>query len=289
MRESESAPASARNSSVAECLARAALPRLEALLLLEAATGLTRVALLTHPERPLSVAQETKFLDWCARRRLGEPLAYLIGRREFYGLDFAVNQDVLIPRPETELLVEWALARIAGGARRVLDLGTGSGAVAIAIAKHAPAAEVWATDVSAKALAVAAANAACHGAAIRCIESHWFDALREERFDVIVANPPYVAFGDPHLMEGDLRFEPIGALVGGHDGLDAIRAIAGGASAMLVDGGWMAMEHGYNQGESVAALFAALGYRDVTRHADLAGIWRVTSCRSVRSGTTPAT
>ncbi len=282
MRDSESAPATARNSSVAECLGQAALPRLEAQLLLEAATGLTRVALLTHPDRLIPVAQQAKFLDWCARRRLGEPLAYLIGKREFYGLDFAVNQDVLIPRLETELLVEWALARIAGGARRVLDLGTGSGAVAIAIAKHAPMAQVWAIDVSAKALAVAAANAARHGVAVRSIESHWYDALREERFDLIVANPPYVAPGDPHLMEGDLRFEPVRALVGGHDGLDAIRAIAEGALSKLVEGGWMAVEHGYDQGAAVAALFTALGYQDVTRHDDLAAIWRVTSCRLAR-------
>lgn len=263
--------------SIAECLVRAALPRREAQMLLQAITGLTRTALVTRPEHPVSAEHQRTFLDWCARRRAGEPLAYLIGYREFYSLDFAVGPDVLIPRPETELLVELALGRIAGGARRVVDLGTGTGAVAIAIAKNAPLAEVWAIDLSAKALAVARANAKRHGVSIRFLESNWFDALIDERFDVIVANPPYVAIGDPHLGEGDLRFEPPSALIGGGDGLAAIRAIVDRAPKQLASGGWLGVEHGYDQGPLVAALFAKTGLRDVTRHDDLAGIWRTTS------------
>lgn len=263
--------------SVAECLACAGIPRLEAQMLLEAVTGMTRVALITRPEHPITAAHAATFRVWCARRQTGEPIAYLLGRREFYSLEFAVSADVLIPRPETELLVDLALGRIAEGARRIVDLGTGSGAIAIAIAKNAPVAEVWAVDVSAQAIAVARANAIRHGVSIRLVESDWFAALGNERFDLIVANPPYVSINDPHLGEGDVRFEPRGALVGGVDGLDAICAIVERAAARLSSGGWIAIEHGYDQSESVSALFSLRGYLNVLRHNDLAGIWRVTS------------
>ena len=246
-------------------------------MLLEAVTGMTRVALITSPERPVSAPYVATFRAWCARRQTGEPIAYLLGQREFYSLEFAVSPDVLIPRPETELLVELALRGINGGARRVVDLGTGSGALAIAIAKNAPAADVSAVDVSAQAIAVARANADRHGVSIRLLTSDWFAALGDERFDLIVANPPYVPCNDPHLGEGDLRFEPRDALVGGADGLDSIRTIVERAPAHLSSGGWIAIEHGYDQGGRVAALLIASGFKEVTRHNDLAGIWRVTS------------
>ncbi len=265
------------SASIAECLVGAGIPRLEAQMLLEAITGMTRAALITHPEQPVSGEHLATFRAWCARRQTGEPIAYLLGRREFYSLEFAVSPDVLIPRPETELLVELALRRINDGARRIVDLGTGSGALAIAIAKNAPAAEVWAVDASVQAIAVARANADRHGVSIRLLTSDWFAALGDERFDLIVANPPYVSCNDPHLGEGDLRFEPRDALVGGADGLDAIRTIVERAPAHLSSGGWIAIEHGYDQGESVATLLVASGFEDVTRHSDLAGIWRVTS------------
>ncbi len=269
-------------ATIAECLARADVPRLEAQMLLETITGKSRVALMTHPELPVTPAQRQTFHEWCARRRAGEPVAYLIGEREFYGLSFAVSPAVLIPRPETELLVEIALARLAKGSGKVLDLGTGSGAIAIAIAKHVPSAEVWAVDVSSDALQVATANAKRHGVAIRFVQSNWFAQLGEARFDLIVTNPPYVAAGDPHLIDGDIRYEPPGALVGGGDGLDAIRAIVGAASAHLSANGLIAIEHGFDQGQSVSALLTSAAYRAAQRHDDLAGLWRITSAIASR-------
>jgi release factor glutamine methyltransferase len=207
-------------------------------------------------------------------------VAYLTGEREFYGLPLRVTRDVLIPRPETELLVDLALERLPNRAGRVVDLGTGSGAVAVAIAHAAPDAEVVAIDASPAALAVARENARRHGAAIRFVEGDWFAGLAGERFDLIVSNPPYVAAGDGHLGEGDLRFEPRAALVGGPDGLDAIRAIVAGAKAHLAAGGWLLFEHGFDQAERCRSLLGMYGYADIEGWRDLAGIARVAGGRA---------
>lgn len=256
--------------------ARAALPLREARLLLQHALGVSPTALAAHPERALSPAEAERCRELVARRAAGEPIAYLTGSREFYGLEFRVTPDVLIPRPETELLVEAGLEKLADGAGRILDLGTGSGCVAVALAMHLPRAQVTAVDVSAAALEVARANAQRHGAAVRCLCGDWFAALGEERFALIVANPPYVAETDPHLGEGDLRFEPRGALAAGVDGLDAIRHIVAAAPDHLAPGGWLFLEHGYDQAPAVAALLAQAGLAAIEHRTDLAGIPRVT-------------
>lgn len=252
------------------------LPASEARLLLASRLGVDRAWLIAHADDPLDEARLADAAELFRRRRRGEPVAYILGLREFYGLDLAVTPDVLIPRPETELVVELALRRIGDGARRVLDLGTGSGAIAIAIARSAPQAEVWATDASPAALAVAQKNAARHAPKVRLAQSDWFASLAGERFDLILSNPPYVAEGDPHLDEGDVRFEPRAALVGGPDGLDCIRRIVQEARDYLASGGRLAFEHGYDQAARCRTLLAEHGYADVASWPDLAGIPRVT-------------
>jgi release factor glutamine methyltransferase len=256
------------------------LPASEARLLLASCLGVERAWVIAHADEPLDDTRCADAAELFRRRRLGEPVAYILGVREFYGLDLKVTPDVLIPRPETELLVELALRRIADGARRVLDLGTGSGAIAIAIARSAPQAEVWATDASPAAMAVAQLNAARHAPKVRLVQSNWFASLAGEQFDLIVSNPPYVAEGDPHLDEADVRFEPRAALVGGPDGLDCIRRIVRDAHDHLAPGGWLAFEHGYDQAERCRALLAEWGYADVASWPDLAGIARVTGGRA---------
>ncbi len=213
------------------------------------------------------------------RRIAGEPIAYLVGQREFFGLPFRVTTDVLIPRPETELLVELALQRAPHGAR-LLDMGTGSGAIAVVLAHARADLQVSALDVSAAALDIARQNAAQHlassGGALRLLQSDWYDALPAgEQFELIVANPPYIVAGDAHLGQGDLRFEPLGALTDHADGLSALRTIVNGAAAHLVAGGWLLMEHGYDQAAAVRALLMAQGFSDVQSWQDLAGIERV--------------
>ncbi|GGC10029.1 peptide chain release factor N(5)-glutamine methyltransferase [Pseudoduganella buxea] len=248
-------------------------------ILLCHALGLSRMGLITQSERTLTEDEAARLSALIARRLAGEPVAYLIGRREFYGLDFAVDANVLIPRPETELLVELALERLPPRGR-VLDMGTGSGAIAVALAHTRPDAAVTALDVSAGALAVAGRNAASNGATVRLLQSDWFGALQDDIFDLIVSNPPYIASGDRHLSEGDLRFEPAGALTDHADGLSALRRIVGGAPAHLVPGGWLLMEHGYDQSDAVQALLTAGGWQDVQSWHDLAGIARVTGGRA---------
>jgi release factor glutamine methyltransferase len=213
------------------------------------------------------------------RRGHGEPIAYILGRREFHGLDLTVTPQVLIPRPETELLVDLALARMGGASRRVLDLGTGSGARAIAIARAGPGAEVWAAESSPAALVVGGANAERHAAGVHFVESDWFAALSGECFDLVISNPPYVAADDPHLREGDVRFEPHTALVGGPDGLDCIRRIVREARVHLRASGWLLFDHGYDQGQASRALLKEAGYADVESWPDLANILRVTGGR----------
>ena len=239
------------------------------------ALGITRTALITQSERPLTADEADRVSVLLQRRLDGEPVAYLVGKREFYGLDFQVAPGVLIPRPETELLVELALERLPPRGR-VLDMGTGSGAIAVALAHTRPDAQVTALDVSPAALDIARANAAAHKANVRFLHSDWFAAVADETFDLIVSNPPYIAAGDRHLAEGDLRFEPSGALTDGADGLSALRTIVAGAPAHLAADGWLLMEHGYDQSAAVQALLDAAGYLRAQSWHDLAGIARVT-------------
>jgi release factor glutamine methyltransferase len=242
------------------------------------ALGLTRVGLITQSERTLT-ADEALRLDTLLQRRLdGEPIAYIVGQREFFGLPFNVSPAVLIPRPDTELLVELALERLPPSGS-VLDMGTGSGAIAVALAHTRRDAAVTALDVSPDALAVAGGNAALNKAPVRLLESDWYAAVSQERFDLIVSNPPYIASGDRHLSEGDLRFEPSGALTDHADGLSALRIIIAGAPERLAPQAWLLMEHGYDQAEAVRALLSAQGYTDVQSWRDLAGIERVTGGR----------
>jgi release factor glutamine methyltransferase len=255
--------------TIEEALRAASIDAREARLLLAAATGFSEASVLAFPEKTLPSEATAKFRAFVQRRSSGEPVAYIVGHKEFYSLDLAVNPSVLIPRPETELLVELALQRDPS---TVLDLGTGSGAVALAIKKHLPAAVVTGVEASAAALAVARRNAVKHGLDIRFVHGQWLQGLNE-RFDLIVSNPPYVAAGDPHLAE--LRFEPQAALVSGADGLDAIREICHEAPAHLRPGGWLLLEHGIGQEGTVHALLERAGLESVASWRDLAGIPRV--------------
>ncbi len=229
---------------------------------------------MAYPERGVPAEAEQRFLDFAERRRRGEPVAYILGRQEFYGLPFAVNPAVLIPRPETELLVELALQHDFSS---VLDLGTGSGAIALAIKKHRPAARVVAVEASAAALEVAKRNGVALGLEVDWRHGRWFAGLEGERFDLIVSNPPYVAAGDPHLAA--LRYEPTSALVSGPDGLDAIREIVSAAPPHLVKGGWLFLEHGIGQDAAVRRLLEDAGLQDARTWPDLAGIPRVSGAR----------
>ncbi|CAH2932075.1 MAG: Peptide chain release factor N(5)-glutamine methyltransferase (EC [uncultured Paraburkholderia sp.] len=263
------------------------LPPLEARILLTHALGWRQTQLITRADEVLDSACVERYLALQARRVAGEPVAQIVGAREFFGLEFEVTPHVLIPRPETELLVETALTAMQDLARpRVLDLGTGTGAIAVAIASMRPDAQVTAVDRSAKALAVAARNAARlldarrPGGAVIFAQSDWYGALdRGLCFDVIVSNPPYIASGDPHLAQGDLRYEPRGALTDEADGLSAIRTIVAGAPARLTGHGALWMEHGYDQAEAVRALLTAQGFADVRSERDLAGIERISGGR----------
>jgi release factor glutamine methyltransferase len=259
--------------SIAQLQQRSPLPPLETRILLCLALGLTRVQLITRSESIPEAAARESLAQLFARRLAGEPIAYLTGSREFHGLDFRVTPAVLIPRPETELLVELAIERLPEGGS-LLDLGTGSGAIAVAIAHARPDARVTAIDASAAALDVARGNAERHGARIEFLQSDWYAALPPRRFDAIVANPPYIVAGDVHLSQGDLRFEPVDALTDHADGLSALRDIVSGAPSFLADGGWLLMEHGYDQAEAVRALLAARGFDAVQSWRDLAGIER---------------
>ncbi|HZW14496.1 MAG TPA: peptide chain release factor N(5)-glutamine methyltransferase [Noviherbaspirillum sp.] len=264
--------------AIGELLKRPLLEPLEARILVAHALQLSRVQLITQSDRTLN-ADEAALLTSLFRRRLaGEPIAYITGEREFYGLMLHTTPDVLIPRPETELLVELALERLPRGGR-VLDMGTGSGAIAIAIAHSRPDAVVTALDVSDTALAVARRNAARHSVKVNFLQSDWYGALRDEQFDIIVSNPPYIVEADPHLSQGDLRFEPINALTDHADGLSALRTIIQGASPHLSDSGWLLMEHGYDQAPSVRTLLSAHGFHGVQSWTDLAGIERVSGGR----------
>ena len=240
--------------------------------------GKSRGWLFAHRDDFVSEVAAAAFGSLVERRAAGEPVAYLTGQRGFWRFELAVSPATLIPRPETELLVELALERLPGDRPlRIADLGTGSGAIALALAFERPRAQVVATDASAAALGVARANAdtlQLHNVAFR--EGDWFAPLAGERFDLIASNPPYIALGDPHLEEGDLRFEPAAALSSGADGLDALRTITSRAPAHLGDDGWLVVEHGWDQAAAVRGLFAAVGFIQVQSARDLEGRDRVT-------------
>lgn len=261
-------------ASLAAILQASRLPMLEARILAAHALGVERVWISAHEKEELEANRQPGIEALFGRRRAGEPVAYLTGEREFYGLSLEITPAVLIPRPETELLVERAIALLAEGTT-VVDLGTGSGAIAIALALNCPEAQVSACEASDVALAVARANAARHGARLRLVKSDWFAGLHGERFDLVVSNPPYIALDDPHLLQGDLRFEPPEALVAGKSGLECIDAIAVVARDHLHPGGWLLLEHGYDQGEACVQLLERLGYANVSDHRDLSDNARV--------------
>lgn len=258
----------------------AAEARREAQVLLGHALGVSRAWLIAHRDDSLADPAAARFDVLLAQRRSGIPVAYLLGEREFHGRRFRVTPDVLIPRPETELLVEEALAHLPRLAPcAVLDLGTGSGCIAVTIACERPAARVAAADVCAAALEVARDNAGTLGASVEFIESDWFACLAGRRFDLIVCNPPYVASGDPHLARGDLRFEPPAALAGGADGLDAIRRIVAESAGYLREGGWLLFEHGYDQAPACKDLLRKAGFGELLSRSDLAGLSRLAGGR----------
>lgn len=258
------------------------IDRSEAELLLTCVLNVSRASIKAFPERELTIEQQNKFQELLNRRIGGEPIAYMLGHKEFWSKDFIVSPDVLIPRPDTELLVEMALELITSRQnKRILDLGTGSGVIALSIAAERPKVTVVATDISAEALQIAKLNAKhLHITNVEFALGAWFDALAndvEQKFDIIVSNPPYVANFDPHLAQGDLRFEPNKALVSGNQGMDDLRLIIAQAPNYLVLGGQLLVEHGYDQEHLVAKEFTAAGFTDITCFRDLSGIPRVTS------------
>nr|AGW45524.1 methyltransferase [uncultured bacterium Lac36W] len=256
--------------------ARARVDLADAEVLLGHVLGKSRTWLFAHDDACIAADDVERFSALLRRREAGEPVAYLIGRRGFWSFELAVTPDTLVPRPETELLVELALQRLpTSRPLRIVDLGTGSGAIALALAHERPLAHVVATDASGDALAVARANAqALRLANVEFRHGDWHAPLAGERFDLIASNPPYIAAGDPHLH--DLRFEPDAALASGADGLDAIRAIVRGVPLHLVPGGWLLLEHGFDQGPAVRALLQAAGMSGVATERDLEGRDRVT-------------
>lgn len=251
-------------------------PRLDAELLLAAALGKPRSFLHTWPERLVSGEAAERYASYLERRRQGEPVAYILGHQGFWSLDLEVAPHTLIPRPDTELLVETALALVTLPQARVLDLGTGTGAIALALASERLGWQVTGVDRISEAVALAERNRERLGlgnAAFR--ESHWFSALGAERYDLIVSNPPYIAAQDPHLALGDVRFEPSSALVAGADGLDDIRLIVSQAPAHLNAGGWLLLEHGYDQAAAVRELLVREGFEAVESRRDLGGHERI--------------
>ncbi|MEI7574711.1 MAG: peptide chain release factor N(5)-glutamine methyltransferase [Methylotenera sp.] len=254
----------------------------EAQLLLQYVLGVNRAWLIAHEHDVLQPNIQVVFEALLNRRLAGEPMAYIMGDREFYGLDLLVTPDTLIPRPDTETLVEAALAKIPDSANQtILDLGTGTGAIALAVAKHRPKVNVVAVDASAAALEVAKKNAASLAITnVRLMLSDWFDALVGERFDLIVSNPPYIEQNDVHLTQGDVRFEPISALISGADGLDDIRHIVANCLIYLKPQGWLMIEHGYNQADLVADLMAEAGLVSIQTIKDFGGNNRVTIAKN---------
>ncbi len=271
-------PRTIRNALAA---GRQALDRIEARALLREVTQQTDAWLLAHDEEVLTAAQSAQYAALLERRAAGEPVAYITGEREFCGRAFKVTPAVLIPRPETELLVEQALQRLPDAVQqRVLDLGAGSGCIGITIAAERPQVQVTLVDVSQTALEIARSNAAQWAPAnTRLLHGDWYGAVSGERYHLIVANPPYVAEGDAHLQQGDLRFEPRSALASGADGLRDLRRVIAEAPAHLEAGGWLLLEHGFDQSAACAQMLAAAGFSDVFCATDLAGMPRVSGGR----------
>ncbi|SDS93600.1 release factor glutamine methyltransferase [Halopseudomonas sabulinigri] len=271
--------------TVAELLAQAELPgsdspALDAELLLCQVLGKGRSYLRSWPDAQLGDEQIAAFHALLARRRAGEPVAYLLGERGFWTLDLQVSPATLIPRPDTERLVELGLELGPQGPAAVLDLGTGSGAIALALAAERPDWQLTGSDRVAEAVVLAQCNAErLRLSNVQFVLSHWFAELQGQRFELIVSNPPYIAADDPHLAQGDVRFEPRSALVSGADGLDDIRHLVSTAPAHLQPGGWLLLEHGWQQAEAVAELLRARGYQQVQSWRDLGGNLRVTGGR----------
>ncbi|MEE1922461.1 peptide chain release factor N(5)-glutamine methyltransferase [Pseudomonas sp. 148P] len=267
---------------IASLLRGAELPdsptaRLDAELLLAAAIGKSRSYLHTWPERIVASEAAQTFADYLQRRRAGEPVAYILGQQGFWNLDLEVASHTLIPRPETELLVETAMQLQAADPARVLDLGTGTGAIALALASERRQWQITAVDRVDDAVALAERNRQrlqLDNVSVQA--SHWFSALDGQRFDLIISNPPYIAAEDPHLVAGDVRFEPSSALVAGHDGLDDLRQIIAQAPAHLVEGGWLLLEHGYDQAAAVRELLARHGFEQIESRLDLNAHERIT-------------
>lgn len=238
-------------------------PRLDAELLLSHVTGLGRTGFRAWPEREIAPAQAEAFEALVKARVAGQPVAYLLGQQEFWSLPLAVSPATLIPRPDTECLVETALSLPLPERARVLDLGTGTGAIALALASERAGWSITGGDSVPEAVALAQENARRLGLPVQVVQSAWFSNLPETRFDLIVSNPPYIPGDDHHLTQGDVRFEPASALVSGADGLDDLRLIVGEAPEWLVEGGWLLVEHGFDQAEAVAGLFRSRGFRGV--------------------------
>ncbi|HHQ4553188.1 TPA: peptide chain release factor N(5)-glutamine methyltransferase [Aeromonas veronii] len=263
-------------------LAEGESPRADADVLLCHLLGCRRSYLMTWPERELDAAQQATLQGWLARRLNGEPIAHLVGEREFWSLPLKVSPATLIPRPDTEVLVEQALTKIPQGPCAVLDLGTGTGAIALALKSERPEVDVWAVDRMADAAALASENSAALGLPIEVRDGSWFEPLGEPdrdntpRFAVIVSNPPYIDGADPHLEQGDVRFEPRSALVADDAGLADIRHIVAHAPAYLLPDGWLLLEHGWDQGEAVRQLLRDGGYREVATVRDYGDNDRVT-------------
>ena len=260
-----------------QALADSPTGRLDSEVLLGHVLAVSRAHLYANPEAEMSTRQRNDFLQLVERRVQGEPIAYLVGHREFWSLQLKVTPDVLIPRTETELLVEIALERIPTDSKiRIADLGTGSGAIALAIASERPYCEIHASDISNAALAVARENARVLGfQRIRFHEGSWLEPLTG-KFTLIISNPPYIPQGDPHLQQGDTRFEPEAALVPGPDGMSAIHRIAVESLPMLEPGGYLIIEHGFEQGQATRSLLKSLDYQAVETKRDLANLERVT-------------
>jgi release factor glutamine methyltransferase len=271
-------------TTVKRALADSGLDPIDARALLRHVLDADDAYLIAHREEPLLDVSRELFLTLVGRRKAGEPVAYITGSREFFSLAFKVTPAVLIPRPETELLVEFALEHIEPrSAKSVLDLGTGSGCIAISIARGRPLAHVLALDASAEALAVARDNASNHRVTnVKLLQSDWFEALAGQRFDLIVANPPYVTGAHPHLKD-ELRYEPAAALVAANQGLACIELIIAESHQYLNTGGWLAFEHGYDQGVYCRELLAKAGYTRVFSRVDLAGFERVSGGQTLRS------
>jgi release factor glutamine methyltransferase len=272
-----------KNWSIATILRRAPLKPIENRMLIMHVMQLTKIQLITQEDQTINVRQAQELSGLFQRRLLGEPIAYILGQREFYSLQLEITKDVLIPRPETELLVELALQYMPPpniGELNILDLGTGSGAISVALAKSRPDLKVIALDISDAALAVAKINAERHlglkQTSIQLLKSNWYSELTDHQFDMIVANPPYVAIDNEHLEQGDLRFEPRKALTDYADGLSSLREIIKNAKSYLKDsGGWLMVEHGYDQSAITCMLLEKQQFGEVQSWKDIAGIKRV--------------